>query len=115
MLKSNLHHMNSILREAHRAGSVATNIDSLGSQNAPATVSDVCEKLTQGAGLFIDTDGDGTMDPHEIGFEMDIPPSQDPYDYLVAQHLIDDFSVKIDGSSPVQLAIYKSAIRYEIP
>ena len=55
------------------------------------------------------------MDPHEIGFEMDIPPSQDPYDYLVAQHLIDDFSVKIDGSSPVQLAIYKSAIRYEIP
>ena len=115
VLKSNLHHMNSILREAHRAGSVTTNIDSLGSEDTAATVSDVCDKLTQGAGLFIDIDGDGTMDPHEIGFEMDIPPSDDAYDYLIGQHLTDDFTVKIEGDSPIQLAIYKSDTLYEIP
>lgn len=115
VLKTNLHHINSILREAHRAGSIATNLDSLGSEDDPPTVSEVCDKLTQGAGLFIDSDGDGTMDPHEIGFEMDIPPKDDPYDYLIGQHIIDDYNVKIEGSSPIQLAIYKSATLYEIP
>lgn len=110
VLRSNLHHMNGILREAHRAGSVATNVD-LGA----STVSEICTSLTTGAGVFVDTDGDGTLDPHEIGFEMDIPPNSDPYQYLIGQHLTGGFSVSLQGSNPAQLAIYDGEELYEIP
>lgn len=112
VLKANLHHMNAIIREAHRAGSVATNVDFT---SEDLSVGDICKSLTTGAGVFVDSDGDGDLDPHEIGFEMDVPPSDDPYAYLIGQHLMDDFEVKLEGDDPVQLAIYDGEELYEIP
>ncbi len=110
VLKSNLHHMNAILREAHRAGSIGTNLEGVESG-----VSVLCERLTHGAGVFVDADNDGELDPHEIGFEMDIPPNKDPYHYLIGQHLESGFAVKLEGDSPAQLAIYEGDKLYDIP
>lgn len=112
VLKANLHHMNAILREVHRAGSVSTNIDL---DKDDLSVGELCTAMTTGAGVFVDQDGDGNLDAHEIGFEMDMPSGEDPYDYLVGQHLFGEYSVKIEGSDPVQLAIYDGETLDDIP
>lgn len=112
VLKSNLHHANSSLRAAYRAGPVATNIDLTGEG---MTVESICTNLTTGGGVFVDSDGDGVLDPHEIGFEMDLPPNQDPYEYLIGQYLFGNYSVNLHGDAPVQLAIFDNDSLYEVP
>ncbi len=116
VLSSNLHHMNMMLREAHRAGNAASaNLTGLHASSSQISVNDICTAVTSDNGLYIDADGDGNHDAHELGFQMDLPPNSDPYTYLVGQHLYDDYTVKVESHQPLQLAIYKGTTLHEIP
>ena len=116
VLRSNLHEMNSILREAYRAGStISTDLDLTANEESGTSVSEICSAMTRSDGIFVDTDKDGKLDTHEMVLGMDIPTNDDPYEYLVGQHLFEDYKVQVHGNAPVQLAVFKNTTLHEIP
>lgn len=115
VLRSNVRQMNNLLREAHRFGAQGTTDSQLKGSKGAATVSDVCSALTINQAVFVDNDGDGTLDPHEFAFQMDLPPNTEPYSHLVAQFLTNGYNIQIKGDAPIQLAIYVNGLYQETP
>jgi type II secretory pathway pseudopilin PulG len=116
VLSYNLHNMNRMFREAYRSGVAASsNLSSLHAVESETSVESICTAFGIKDGLFVDSDGNGSLSADEIGFRMDIPPGSDPYEFLVGQHLHDDYSVKVESHLPLQLAIYNGTTIHELP